>query len=447
MYKKIARMAIPIAFQNLINIGVNAMDTFMIGGISQWQLSGVAIAAQPFFIFNLFFFGLASGGCVLTSQFFGKKDKEAIKTIASFMMKLIMVIAVIFIVILEIWGRPVLSLFTSDPKILTYGVAYMQIQCLTYIFIGYTAVYLILLRSLGNVTTSLKIYGSSLVMNICLNSILIYGLFGMPRLEIIGAAIATLISRIFESILVTYYMHHCDDLPMQLSDFSRSAKPYYGRLIRYTLPVLLSDSTWGLGATIAMSYIGHISSSALAAFSLVITLQDLTGVAIMGVGNAAGIMTGQFIGSGRLDEVKELSRHLLRMALVIGCVIVGILLVIRPFAPYMINSTQQTATILQNMIFVTAYYMFFEAIEAVMMMGILRGAGDTKFCARVDMSVFWIIRVFLAGFATYVLGANAIIVYAILSSDELARVIFGYRRYRSDQWIHETTLSTEGEQV
>ena len=206
LLKKLLLIAIPIAIQNLINVGVSVTDTLMIGNIDELQLAGISQANQPYFIFTTLIFGLASGAMVLNSQYWGKEDTNSIKSIMAFMMRIAVVGGLLGSIVVLAFPEQVVSIFTNEHIVIKYGARYIKIVGISYIFSAFTGVYLMGLRSIQNVKISMCIYGLSFVLNVFLNYILIFGHLGMPRLEIQGAAVATLISRIFESLLVIIYV-------------------------------------------------------------------------------------------------------------------------------------------------------------------------------------------------------------------------------------------------
>ena len=193
-------IAIPIAIQNLINVGVSVTDTLMIGNIDELQLAGISQANQPYFIFTTLIFGLASGSMVLNSQYWGKRDIKSIKTIMGLMMRIAIVGGLIASLVVLIFPKEVVSVFTNEKVVIEYGAMYLRIVGFSYVFSAFTGVYLMGLRSIQNVNVSMCIYGFSFILNVFLNYILIFVHLGMPMLEIKGAALENLISILFSSI-------------------------------------------------------------------------------------------------------------------------------------------------------------------------------------------------------------------------------------------------------
>ena len=282
LLKKIIIIAIPIAIQNLINVGVSVTDTLMIGNISEIQLAGISQANQPYFIFTTLIFGLASGSMVLNAQYWGQRDTGAIKAIMGLMMRIGIIGGLLASAVVLIFPEQAVSIFTNEAEVINYGAQYLRIVGLSYVFSAFTGIYLMGLRSIQNVKISMYIYGLSFILNVFLNYTFIFGKFGMPRLECRGAAIATLISRIFESILVLIYMYKIEDkVRYRVRDVFCKTSKYWKSIATYSLPVLLSEINWGLGISMQAAIIGRLGSNVIAANSFINVFQQLSGVAMM----------------------------------------------------------------------------------------------------------------------------------------------------------------------
>lgn len=437
-------VAIPIALQNLINVGVSTADTLMIGNISEVQLSGISQANQIFFVFTTVLFGLASGSIVLTAQYYGKGELEPIRTILGFMMRIAVVSGFLIGVMVFLFPTQAMRIFTNEPEVIEYGSQYLRIIAFSYVFSGFTGVFLMGLRGIQNVKVSMYIYGISLILNIILNSILIYGRFGLPRLEVRGAAIATLICRITESILSILYMYKKESvLHMKLSCMFEASRQYWKSLIRYSIPVLMSEVNWGLGIAVQAAIIGRLGVSFLTAASFINVVQQLAGIILIGIGTGSGIIIGNLIGEGKHQEAKRLAGTLLKVSFGLGIVVAIGVILSRPFVPKLIDASEETAELIRQMLFVSAYLLLFQSLTVLTMAGILRGAGDTLFCVIFDVATLWGLKLCGGLVATMVLHLPPVWVYFILSSDECIKACFSVPRVLQGKWIHEVTLGLE----
>lgn len=441
MMRRILPIAIPISLQNLINVGVSVTDTLMIGSISEVQLSGVAQANQPYLIFTTLVFGLATGSTVLTAQYWGREEKGPIREILGLMIRIGIICALASTALLQLFPEQVLSVFTNDPGVIAYGVQYLRIVSLSYVFSSFTGIYLIGLRSTANVQVSMYIYGMAFLLNVFLNWVFIFGRLGAPRMECRGAAVATLISRIFEFTLTVCYMYFAESgIRLRFADLFRKTSMYWRALLHYSVPVLFSELNWGVGIALQAAIIGHLGVSALAASSLINVLQELGGVAVMGLGAAAGVVVGNLIGEGRDEEAVSAAKRLTRLSYLFAGVSAVVMLALRPLAPGFINGTPETDAMVLGMMFVLAYLLFFQSINIVTLSGILRGAGDTVFCMSVDFTVLFLFKLFGGLFFTLVVPLHPVWVYFILSSDEFGKTLVLIPRIFRGKWIHHTTV-------
>lgn len=443
LLKKLLLIAIPIAIQNLINVGVSVTDTLMIGNIDELQLAGISQANQPYFIFTTLIFGLASGAMVLNSQYWGKEDTNSIKSIMAFMMRIAVVGGLLGSIVVLAFPEQVVSIFTNEHIVIKYGARYIKIVGISYIFSAFTGVYLMGLRSIQNVKISMCIYGLSFVLNVFLNYILIFGHLGMPRLEIQGAAVATLISRIFESLLVIIYMYKFENqIGYKLKDICRKTRMYWRSIARYSLPVLLSEINWGLGISVQAAIIGRLGSNVIAANSFINVFQQLAGIAIMGFGGGAAIIVGNLIGEGKKHEkeVLNFSKLLVKLSFLLGIIIVIGIILIRPISPYFIKASNETAKLIKDMLYVSAFLLLFQSVTVTTLSGVLRGAGDTIFCAINDVVTLWVLKIVLGITCAFVLKFSPVLVYLILSSDEFFKTLVTVPRVWKGKWIHYTTI-------
>lgn len=438
---QIIRLAVPVALQNLINVGVSMTDTLMIGSISEVQLSASAQANQPYFIFTTLIFGLASGSTVLSAQYWGRRETEPIRKILGLMLRVGICAGILMSVLVLLFPSQIMRVFTNDAQVVAYGCGYLSFVGWSYAFSAFTGIYLLGLRSVQNVHASMTIYSLSFVLNVFLNWVLIFGKFGMPAMEIRGAALATLISRVCESLMTLFYMYRVEDqLFFRLPDIWRKSRPYWKTLARYSLPVLASEVNWGLGISVQAAIIGHLGVSVLAAASFINVVQQLAGVALIGLGVAAGIVVGNLVGEGREVEVKALAKKLLKAGALIGILICGAMLLFRPLAPNLIRASAGTAALIRDMLYVSCYLLFFQTVTCLLMMGVLRGAGDTIFCAKLDIATLWLLKIGCGLFFTAVVPLKPVWVYFILSSDEFLKAAATLPRVFRGGWIHHTTI-------
>ena len=330
-YKKVLVLVLPMALQNLINVGVTAADVVMLGKVGEDVLSGSSLAGQVQWVMSLVFFGLASGASVLIAQYWGKKDIETIEKIIGITLRCSLITGVIFTAASWVFPVQIIRLFTNEPAVISEAVKYLRIVSCSYIIISFTMMYLNVIKSVEKVVVSTVVYSISLVFNIVLNYTLIFGKFGMPAMGIEGAAIATLLARILElGITVVYAWKMNTAVKFRIKHLFVKDRLLWNDFVKYATPVILNELLWGAGYSANTAIMGHMGSSAVAANSVAHTIRQLSMVVSFGVGNATAIMMGKAIGEGREDIAKDYGRRFVNLSLMTGIAGTVLILVIRP---------------------------------------------------------------------------------------------------------------------
>jgi putative MATE family efflux protein len=439
-YSTLVRLAVPIALQNLIGLGMNLIDTVMLGSLGEKQISASALANQPYFIFTLFIFGLCSGACVLTAQYWGKKDIETISRIVAFAIKSSVIVSAVFTAVVLIFPEAVISIYTGDAEVIRYGAQFLRIIGFSYIISGISLTYLYLQRSVENVRLPLMINLTSFVVNAFLNWVLIYGNLGAPAMGIRGSATATLTARILELVMALVYALGFDKiLKFKPSYFVSTDKQLVSDFLRYSLPVVANETLWGLGISIESVIIGHISSQMVAANSIAGVVQRLGMVVIFGIANAAAVIVGKQIGSDNQEKARIYARKLLRVSVALGAVSSLLLLIIRDPMVGIYNVDPVTKGLACTMINVYAIVIIFQAFNTVNIVGILRGGGDTRFAMIIDVASLWGVALPLGAISGLVFHLPVAIFFFLMLGDEPTKFLIGVWRFRTGKWLQNVT--------
>ena len=327
-YKQVCLLIIPMALQNLINVGVQAADVFMLGRVGEKVLSGASLAGQIQFIMTLILFGTTSGATVLTAQYWGKKDTRTIEKILGMGMLIGIGGALAFALAAELIPETLLRIYTNDPEVIAEGAKYLRIVALSYVIMAATQVYLYIMRSIERVVIATVVYGASLIVNIIVNAVLIFGLMGFPKMGIEGAAIGTLISRILGLMIVIWYAKFRNKVVrFHLSDMWNIDKVLLKDFLFYATPVILNELVWGMGSSANTAVIGHLGSAAVAANSVVQVVRELSTVVVFGVSNATAIYLGKTIGERQYELAKAYGRRFAVLSVITGFIAAGIILV------------------------------------------------------------------------------------------------------------------------
>lgn len=439
-YKSVFALVLPMAIQNLINTGVTATDVFMLGRVGETVLSGSSLAGQIQFIMTLVFFGITAGATVLTAQYWGKRDTKTIEKVLGMALSGGLLIAAVFSAFAFLIPETLMRIYTSDAAVIAEGAKYLRIVGVSYIFMAVTQVYLNIMRSIERVVVATVIYFISLVVNFVINGILIFGLFGAPRLEIVGAAIGTLTARATETLLVLWYAHFKNQVvkirPRYLVHIDRVLLHDF---LIYSMPVVLNELMWGLGSSCNTAIIGHLGSAAVAANSVAQVARQLAQVVVFGISNATAIWLGKTLGEGKLLHAKAYAKRFVALSLILGTLGGVMILIFGPMVSKALTLSALSQRYLKFMFFVMSYFVIGQAFNTTMVCGIFRSGGDTKFGLYMDVLSMWGCSILLGFVAAFVLHANVLVVYVILMSDEIIKMPVSYWRYRKYRWLKDVT--------
>lgn len=443
-YMSILKIALPIALQNLITFSTSMMDTLMLGKAdnSGVFLSASALANQPFFILTIMCFGLAGAGSVLTAQYYGKGDFGAIRKIFSLVLRVAIVIGIVAGAVVLLFPEGIMGIYTNDPELISVGAKYLRIIGFAYFIFAPGSTMLCSFRSIESVKISVVVNSVSFCTNVFLNWVLIFGNLGAPALGIEGAAIATLIARISEFIITLVYTFFIEKrLTFRFPHIFSKCGYLVADMLRHGTPVLVIEILWSLGMSVQAGILGHITYSAgdpIAANSIMSIVQQLSTIFLFGVANAAGVMVGKSIGEGNVKYVKNQAFTFNLFAVILGVAAAGFILLLKKPMLSFYDFPQDTLNLAGELIDVMAIITIFVSFAAINIMGVLRGGGDTTFCLISETVCIWFIAL-PAAFVASKLCWPVPIVFALMKSDEIIKVIVCLFRYRNDNWIHVLT--------
>lgn len=447
LIKQMFKIGIPVALQNLISVLVNMLDTIMIGRVGEAQVGAINQVNSLYVFYNMFIWGICMGTVVITARYWGMGKTEPIRDMVGLSMRINMIAGVILSATTVLFPRQVMRLFAVDPEVIEYGVEYLSIMAWFYILPAVTVTFLSNLRALGDVKISVVIYTCSCLTNLVLNWVLIYGNLGAPALGVKGAAVATAISKSVECVLVLIYMYRLEKrIKFRMRYVFAKASQYIPSFIKYGLPVFFSEFAWGVGMTAQAANLGQYSKSFLAAYSLVMVILDLSTVAMCGFANASLIILGNMIGAGNDEEAKKWSKFFVIGGFVVGFVMMGIIFLIRPIAPYFIVCGEETKEYIRKMLLICAYVDFCYGVSWNLGSGVLRAGGDTKFMAKIDVGTIIVLKCICGTLLGTVLHINPLIVMTVVCSDELIKAVIYLCKYFKGDWLKHGMTVQNGEQ-
>lgn len=438
--KQFIGIVIPIALQNLLSALVSASDALMLGGLNQTSLSAVSMATQVTFVITLFYWALTMGTTILSAQYWGNKQKDKVEAILGIALRYSGLVSIIFWALsLGIPGL-LMKIFTNDPELITLGIPYLRIVSWSYLCMGISQIYLCTMKNSGRTLRSTIYSTTALFINMILNALLIFGLLGFPQLGIRGAALATVIARFLELGFVVYENHRKDVVCFRLKSFFRQDKVLNRDFIKYSTPVWANYVAWGGGVTMFSVIMGHLGSDAIAANSIATIIRNVISCVCFGIGSGSGIIIGNVLGNGKLEEAKTLGDKLCRLAIIAGTLSGLVILLISPLVLTLSTTLTVTAKhYLQIMMYVCSYYMIGKSVNCTVIAGIFSAGGDTKFGFICDTITMWAVIVPLGLFSAFVLDLPVLWVYILLNLDEIIKLPAVYKHYKKYNWVKNIT--------
>lgn len=442
-YIKLIAIAVPISLQQLVVSSLNLVDTFMISSLSKEAIAGVGAANKLFFLLNLFLFGMSSGSSILTAQYFGKKDIKNIKKVYGLSLTFAMGGALFFTLLAIFIPGVVMGIFTTDAQVIREGANYLRIVGFSYILTAITFSTVFVLRSTQNVKLPMLITIIAISINTFLNWVFIYGHLGFKAYGVEGAAVATVIARLVECVLIIWLVNRFDLPPAGRPRLIfRYTKEMTYRFIKIAMPVVINEVLWSTGVTMYAVVYGRISTDAMAAMTITQTIEQIAFVLLIGTGNACAIMLGNSLGASEGEKIYQDALRFIRVNFFIGAV-VGLAVIFS--APYIAGIYNVSDIIRYNIIgTLNAYgiFLMFKAVNMVIIVGILRSGGDTTFAAVIDALGVWAVAVPLAFLTGLVLKWELPFVYMAILFEEIFKISFGIRRTLSKKWMNNLVEHT-----
>ena len=438
-YRQMFKLAIPIIIQNLLSAAVNSSDVIMLNYVGQSAISAVSLAANYSNILFMVYYGLGTGASLLCAQYFGKKNMQAIHAVEG--IALLFSLAISALVALAAFTMPqrMLLLFTSDQELIAIGSSYIRIMGITYLCWGVTEIYLAILRSIGRVTISMTLNMLAFGLNILLNAVFIFGLFGAPKLGVTGVAIATASSRLIQLIACVIVSLLSKDVKLNPAYMFIRSKTLLNDFVHLSLPALGNDLSWSVAFSMYSVILGHLGTEAVAANSLVTVVRNVGSVFCFAIASAGTILLGRVMGQGELEKSKSYASRMLKMTVVAGAVGGVIVLAVTPFVLRFASLNDTAMHYLEYMLLINSYYIMGSAVNTALIAGVFRAGGDTKFgliCDTIDM---WVYAVPLGFFAAFVLKLPVLWVYFLLCTDEFVKWPWVIRHYRKGEWAKNIT--------
>ena len=449
LYRRFFAIAIPLIIQNGITNFVSLLDNIMVGQVGTLPMSGVSIVNNLMFVFNLCIFGASSGAGIFTAQFHGSQDHAGIRHTFRFKVLICTILSVLGIGLFLMAGSPLIGLYLTGEgsaadaaATLGHGLDYLTVMLFGLIPFAVSNAYASTLRETGKTIVPMVGGIVAVFVNLCLNYVLIFGHFGAPEMGVRGAALATVISRYVELIIVAGWTH----FHSKLCPFIRGAyRSLYipGKLLKAIavkgLPLLVNEFLWASGMAIMNQCYSTCGLDVVPAMNISSTLYNLGSVAFLSLGNAVGIVMGQMLGASIGEtEIRDANRQLITVSVLSGIVFGGLIAAVSPIFPRLYNTTEDVRQLAAALICVSAVMMPFNSYTNATYFT-LRSGGQTMVTFLFDSCFVWCLCVPLA-FCLSRFTAMAILpLYIICQATDLIKCILGAAMLKQGKWIQNLT--------
>ncbi|MBD5491958.1 MAG: MATE family efflux transporter [Lachnospiraceae bacterium] len=438
-YPQIIKLGIPIVIQNLLSAAVSSTDVIMLNYVGQSSISAVSLAANYAGVLFMIYYGLGTGASMLCAQYWGKGDLEPIRVIEGIALRFSLILTLLFSAAAFFAPELMMQLFTNDPELIDIGAGYLRVMTVTYLCWSITEIYLAVLRSIGRVTVSMVLNVLTFTLNIFLNAVFIFGLFGAPELGAVGVAIATAASRVIELLGCIVVSAFSKDIKLKLSYMFLGNKLLMQDFIRLSVPALANDVAWSVAFSMYSVILGHLGSDAVAANAQVVVVRNFGTVLCFGIASAGGILLGNIMGEGEMERAKLAASKIIKLTVITGAIGGLMVLIATPFVLRFASLSETAMHYLKYMLLINTYYIMGAAVNTTLIAGVFRAGGDSRFGLICDFIDMWIYAVPLGFLAAFVFKLPVLWVYFLLCTDEFVKWPWVIRHYRSRKWLQNIT--------
>jgi putative MATE family efflux protein len=444
-FASVWRIGFPIFIQQLAFAGLNMLGVLFIGQKGETAVAAVGLAGQVAFLLNLVHFGVISGAAMFTAQFWGRGDIANLRRVLGLCLALAVSVSLIFLALAQFVPEGILRIYSKDEAVIALGAGYIRTFSWTFLFFAVTFSYAMVMRSTGNVKLPTAVSVSALAFSTFLSYSLLFGRFGFPELGVNGVAVAAVIARGLECvILLTVVYSLKSPVAGSLKELFNFDLPFVGRVIRPMFPVILNELFWSLGITAYYAIYGNMGTESIAAMNIVNSIEQVAFTFFIALSNATSVHVGNRIGAEREDDAYSFAGRSLGLG-VAGGILVGILLqVVKTPILSLYNVSPDVIQNASALLIVSGVFLAVRINNMTIVVGILRAGGDTKYSMFLDGFIIWIVGVPLAALGAFVFELPVYFVYLCAMAEEVTKWILGIRRYRSRRWIHNLTKQVDG---
>lgn len=437
LYRKLAKIAIPISIQGVVSASLGLVDNLMIGFLGEEELAAVGIAIQLFFIHYLLMYGFVSGTATFMAQFFGSKDMRNIRRVLGFAISVAAFVGVIFFIVGMFFPDDFLRIYSDDPQIIKMAVPYVKIGSVTVFLMAISIPLEMAFKATQQTRIPLIISTVVFGSNTFLNYVFIFGKFGAPEMGVAGAALATTIARFLEIfIAVAICMRHKNCFRGPIRDFFLWDKQLIKRVIKNALPTTLNELLWSIGQTMYVAAFSRMGTTAYAAYQAAAAINSIFTFAAFGVGDAALILIGEKLGQGDKAYTYALAKRLLRIGTCLGIVVGLLLLLLAQPLVELFSLTTLGKSYAVKILTVYGVCMGLTLYNGINITGTLRGGGDTRFAMIAECSCVWLVAVPLAFAGSLWWNLPIYMAVLVVRLDDVVKCLLLTKRFLSKKWMN-----------
>ncbi len=444
-WKVTLRLAIPIAFQNMLTSSFSLVDTLMVSMLGDVSLAAAGMAGQWSWLLNIFLFGVSSGASIYISQYFGVDDRKGIHRTSGIALFSGLVLGAIFMFAACLAPSFVMRIFGNDETVIAEGVSYLSIAGFSYFAVVISSVWGAVLRSTAQVKLPMYVALVTTFENAALNYLLIFGGFGIPPLGIKGAALATVLSSWTGAILlIVLSFRKGNILYAPFRDIFDLTKSNFILFYKKALPVIANESMWGLGTFCFNAIYGALGYENYEAVTILRTFESIVFAFFVGLCNASCVMLGRSVGAGKIDRAWSDARRFTVLIPIFSLIVGWIVILLRtPLVSIFNLSGNISDTVLltaQTLMIVYALELPLRNIPYIQIVGVFRSGGDTKTGVFYDLICLWCISLPATLIAAFVLDLPFVAVFAVMYlCEDIVKAFLCLRHFRSARWLVPVT--------
>lgn len=438
--KIVLAIAVPLMIQQLITSSVNLIDNLMVGQLGDIAVGGVAAVNRFYIIATYGTNGLINAAAIFIAQFYGAKDHDKMQQTFRFMLVSALIIILLFMIVGIFIPDIVVSFFSKDLQIIALGADYMRIAALSFLPMAITLCIATSMRSVGEIKLPLFASAIAVITNTCLNYCLIFGNFGFPYLGVQGAAIATLIARCLELIIISFFLKINDfEFKTSISKIFVISKEIINKVIVKALPLATNEILWSLGMATLFKFYSTRGIDVMSGYSISTTISDIFFVLYAGMAAASTVLISQPFGANDLEKGKSNAYKLLGFCFCLSFVFAFLMFGSTFIIPQLYsNISIEARNVATNFLRVQSilFWVYMFTTECFF---ILRSGGDTKNTLIMDSCFMWLVNIPLVGIFTYLTPVGYLGLYLVGQSTDLVKLVFAYHLIRKEKWVKNLT--------